>query len=271
MKIIQLNVWHFKYLQEIIEFLKTEKPNVVNLQEVSSGRFNYCDSFIEQPFELLKKELKLNGVFAPFSGLKSNEGKVSLSGNAFLTDLEIVDSGVFFEPTLPNYTEYTEDHDLIKTTIQNDKSKYYNVFEEPKNFLWSVLKNKDGIYFRNIVSHFTVSYGCEETLQTIQQTRTLLNFLNNVKDIPVIFAGDLNIHDKSASVALLSQHLDLVNKDTSNSLNKVVHPIFSNIPDLQGLRVDYIFQKGFRCKTYHVPEITVSDHLPVVAELDLIN
>jgi endonuclease/exonuclease/phosphatase family metal-dependent hydrolase len=271
MKVIQINAWNFKYLPELIEFLKAEKPDIVNFQEVSTGKFNYCDPEIVYPFEVLKKELGMQGIFAPFMGLKSDDGSHSQSGNAFLTNLEIIDTGIFFEPSLPDYTDYPEDHDLIKTTILNDKSKYYNIFEEPKNYIWAVLKAPNGKYFRNLVSHFTVSYDCCETLQHIQQARTLLKFVQNTKDMPTIFCGDLNIYDQSASIAMISKELDMVNKDTKNSLNKTIHPIFKNVPDLSGLRVDYIFQKGFNVIDYSVPEVTVSDHLPVIAELSLVD
>jgi endonuclease/exonuclease/phosphatase family metal-dependent hydrolase len=268
MKIIQLNAWKFKFLNEMVAFLKAEKPDIINLQEVSSGKFNNHNLTINEPFEFLKKELGMNGIFAPFTGLKSDDGTFSESGNGFLTNLEIVDYGVIFEKTLPPYTVYSDNDDLIKTTLENDKTKYYNVFNEPKNLIWSVLK-KDGKYIRNLTTHFTASYNCTETLQMLNQTQSILDYLKYTKNIPTIFSGDLNIHPKSASVAKLSQNLKLVNVDGKNTLNPLVHPAFkNNFP--KGVNVDYIFQKGFEVINYQVPEITVSDHLPVVAELELV-
>lgn len=267
MKIIQLNAWKFKFLDETIAFLKSEKPDIINLQEVSSGKFNYCDLDIENPFEILKNELAMNGIFAPFTGLKSEDGTFSESGNGFLTSLEIVDFGVIFEKTLPSYTVYSENDDLIQTILQNDKSKYYNVFSEPKNLIWCVLK-KDGKYIRNLTTHFTASYNCTETLQMLNQTQSILDYLKYAKNLPTIFSGDLNIHPKSASVAKISQNLELVNIEGENTLNPQVHPVFKK-NSTAGWKVDYIFQKGFEIISYQIPEITVSDHLPVVAELEL--
>jgi endonuclease/exonuclease/phosphatase family metal-dependent hydrolase len=269
MKIIQLNAWHFKYLHEMVDFLKQEKPDIINLQEVSSGKFNYCDPAVYHPFEYLKKELNMDGMFAPFSGFRDQDGSLSQSGNGFLTSLEIVDMGAIFEKSLPAYTEYSEKDEMIQTILLNDKSKYYNVFEEPKNVLWSVLKTAEGKYIRNLTSHFTVSYDCVETIQHIQQARSVIDYISGVKQMPTIFTGDLNIHDRSASVAKLSEVLEMVNTDTKNSLNKLIHPIFK-YTDCEALRVDYIFQKGFKVLDYSVPDITVSDHLPVIAELELL-
>ena len=268
MKIVQLNVWHFKYLNELITFLQKEQPDIVNMQEVSSGRFNYCSDSISHPFEVLKKELGMNGKFMPFSGLDNGDGTISDNGNGYLTKFRILDEGCFFEKTLPNYNIYKESDDLIQTVLFNQKDKYFNVFEEPKNYVWSVLEDQKGNIIRNLTTHFTVSYGCKETLQMINQTRSVLDYLNNVKDVPTIFSGDLNIHPKSSSVVKLSEKLDLVNKGVVNTLNKEIHPLFKNEVS-KGLAVDYIFQKGFEVVDWSVPEITVSDHLPVIAELEI--
>jgi|694.fasta_scaffold16772_7 endonuclease/exonuclease/phosphatase family metal-dependent hydrolase len=269
MKIIQLNAWKFRFLEEMLEFLKKEKPDIINLQEVSSGKFNNHKLDIQEPFEFLKKELKMDGVFAPFTGLKSEDGSFSESGNGFLTNLEILDFGIIFEKTLPPYTIYSDQDDLIQTTLKNDKSKYYNVFKEPKNLIWCLLK-KDGKYFRNLTTHFTASYGCTETLQTLNQTESVLNYLKYTKNLPTIFSGDLNIHPKSASVEMLSQNLKMLNSGEQNTLNPLVHPIFKNSQS-KGLKVDYIFQNGFEVVDYKVPDITVSDHLPLIAELEMLS
>ena len=170
---------------------------------------------------------------------------------------------------MPDYTEYKLTDDLIQTTLKNDKSKYYSVFGESRNYIWAVLKTSEGRYIRNLTAHFTVSYLCAETIQHIQQAKSVVNFLSNVKKLPTIFSGDLNIHDQSASVAQLSSVLEMVNKDTKNSLNKEIHPVFK-YTDVTDLRVDYIFQDGFKVMDYSVPDITVSDHLPIIANLEII-
>ena len=266
MKVIQLNCWKFNYLQEIIGFLKSEKPDIINLQEVSSGKFNKNNFNIWEPFEHLKIELGMDGIFAPFTGLQSEDGTFSEAGNGFLTNLEIVDFGINFEKSLPPYTIYKDSDDLIQTVLKNDKSKYYNIFREPKNFIWSVLQ-KDGKYFRNITTHYTASYNCTETIQMLDQTESIISFLKQTKDLPTIFTGDLNIHPNSASVAKLKQELTQLSCNEINTLNPKIHPAFSN-GNPEGWKVDYIFEKGFEVKKYSVPQITISDHLPLVVEVE---
>jgi endonuclease/exonuclease/phosphatase family metal-dependent hydrolase len=268
MKIIQLNCWNFSYFDEMLTFLKHEKPDIINLQEVSfanpridpEGKYDY--------FEILKNELGMDGIFAPWQEVVLNSGIHHKFGNAFLTKLDIVDYGVFFEPSLGNLQIVTENDPAFVTTIKDDKSSYYNCFKTPKNYIWATFKY-NGQIIRNLTTHFTVSYGCQETLQIIDQTKSVINFLDNAKPLPTIFTGDLNIHDKSYSISLLKNKLDLVNPGLVNTLNPEIHPLFKNEPDNKGLAVDYIFSTGFTTKSCTCPVITISDHLPVIAELEL--
>jgi endonuclease/exonuclease/phosphatase family metal-dependent hydrolase len=269
MKIVQLNAWGFRHFEAILEFLKKEKPDIINLQEVefahpqrdTKGEVNY--------FEILKRELKMDGIFAPWKKVDLGGGKFYEFGNAFLTNLEIVDYGVQFEPTLTAFKTVSADDEAFQVMVKNDKSKYYATFDDTKNFIWSTLKYK-GQLFRNVTAHYTVSYECTEISQMINQTKSIVSFLENAKPLPTIFTGDLNIHSKSHSIELLSQSLGLVNPNLINTLTPKYHPIFQFHPDSEGRAVDYIFQKGFNVSKWDCLDVAISDHLPVVAELDII-
>lgn len=268
MKVIQLNAWSFEYFNVMLEFLKQEKPDIINLQEVSVANSHHTGDQNISPFEVLKKELNMQGYFAPWIGIHHQGVTVGHFGNAFLTNLEIIDYGNFFEKTLPDYfiREETKEH-----TEASKNKEYFHFFEEPKNYVWSVLKYK-GKLVRNITTHYTVSYKCTETIQMINQTRSVINYLENVKPLPTIFSGDLNIHDKSSSIAMLSKHLGMVNSDIKNTLNPTVHPIFNSRSDSpNGIKVDYIFEKGFEVIKCVSPTVNISDHLPVIAEMDILS
>lgn len=269
MKIIQLNAWGFRHFEAILEFLKKEKPDIINLQKVEfahperdpEGKINY--------FEILKRELQMDGVYAPWKKVALGNDKFYEFGNAFLTNLEIIDYGVVFEPTLKPFTVSNSDNVAFQVMVKNDKSKYYATFDDSKNFIWSTLKYK-GQLIRNIVTHYTVSYECTEISQMINQTKSIVNFLANTKSLPTIFTGDLNIHSKSHSIELLSNELDLVNPGLINTLSTKYHPVFHLHPESKGRAVDYIFQKGFQVLKWDCLDVAISDHLPVVAELELI-
>jgi len=268
MKIIQLNCWNFRYFDEMLTFLKQEKPDIINLQEVSFANPRIDPEGKHDYFEILKKELGMDGIFAPWQEVVLNSGIHYKFGNAFLTKLDIVDYGVFFEPNLDELKITNEADETFQAILQNDKTKYHLFFKEAKNYIWATLKYKNQL-IRNLTTHYTASFECTEILQIIDQTKSVINFLDNVKPLPTIFTGDLNIHDKSYSISLLKDKLDLVNPGLVNTLNPEIHPLFKNKPDNKGLAVDYIFSTGFTTKSCACPVIAISDHLPVIAELEL--
>jgi len=104
----------------------------------------------------------------------------------------------------------------------------------------------------------------------INSTKSIINFLDNTKELPTILSGDLNIHDKSEAVNLFSKKLNFVNPGLKNTLTSKFHPVFKNDPKAEGYAVDYVFQKGFQVLNWNCPDVEISDHLPVVAELELI-
>jgi endonuclease/exonuclease/phosphatase family metal-dependent hydrolase len=266
LKIIQLNVWNFKFAEQIIEFLKAEKPDIVNLQEIATGVMNSGEDKRANYFETLKHELGMQGIFAPRLTIKSKDGSTSYWANGFLTNLEIVDSGYFYDRHLPETCEMTEDHPFL--TSGSKEEKWTMAFEFPANYVWGLLKYHDH-YIRNLTTHFTVSYNCSETLQMINHARAINNFLDRTKPYPTIFTGDCNLSENFYSIKLIEQKLQMVNKASQNSLCPSLHPVFKN--DLpQGLKVDYIFQKGFEVIATSTPVIAISDHLPVIAELELL-
>ena len=62
MKLISLNIELYMHTNTVLDFLKSENPDVICLQE-----------FLEQDFELFKTELGLDGVFKPVSYLRDNK------------------------------------------------------------------------------------------------------------------------------------------------------------------------------------------------------
>jgi endonuclease/exonuclease/phosphatase family metal-dependent hydrolase len=269
MKIVQLNAWAFRHFEAILEFLKKENPDIINLQEVEFGHPERDPKAAINYFEILKEELKMEGVFAPWKRVDLGNGKFYEFGNAFLTNLEIVDYGVQFEPTLKPFKIVSSDDEAFQVMAKNDKSKYYVLFEDTKNFVWSVLKYKDKL-IRNLTTHYTVSYKCTEISQMINSTKSIINFLNNTKELPTILTGDLNIHDKSRTIKLFSEKLKLANPGLKNTLTTTFHPVFKDNPKAEGYALDYIFQTGFEVLNWRCPEVAISDHLPVIAEVELV-
>jgi endonuclease/exonuclease/phosphatase family metal-dependent hydrolase len=98
-----------------------------------------------------------------------------------------------------------------------------------------------------------------------------LDVLKNIEDGPLIFAGDLNSKEGSEIVCLLEQSL-------SNALRGSDLRTFANHPfSFQGFEVndleyllDYIFVNDqVRVLAVHAENVAGSDHLPVVAMMEL--
>jgi endonuclease/exonuclease/phosphatase family metal-dependent hydrolase len=275
LKIIQLNVFKFTYFDKLLEFLKEQNADIINIQEATTSEItDFCNGkYLDQ----LANELGMQVIYAPFTAMQSQDGKLDWFGNAILTKLEVLDFGtVWFrnsdnKPGIISYESMQKLEEAIRT---NRNLAYPIVYREPKNLIWMLLKY-NGKIFRNITTHFTATQKCTETLQMIQEAENVCDFVNSTKNVPTIFSGDLNIHQKASCIQNLKSNLNLVNIDSTNTLAPSNHPIF--LPKYQqmdpsisnGLSVDYVFQKGFEVIKWDIPEVAISDHLPIVVELEM--
>lgn len=57
---------------------------------------------------------------------------------------------------------------------------------------------------RILTAHFHVSYECLETLQIWQDAERVADYVDTIDNIPLIFAGDLNIRNESMAIKTLS-------------------------------------------------------------------
>jgi endonuclease/exonuclease/phosphatase family metal-dependent hydrolase len=276
LKLIQLNCLEFQYFDEILKFLKEQNPDIVNLQEATT---DFTDELGSNGIYLdkLAGELGMQVIYSPFTGKESQDKKLNSFGNAILTKLEIVDHGCIWLHANQNKAgvlTFEENQKLLETLKINRNFGYPMVYSQPKNLIWTLLKH-EGNYFRNITTHFTATQKCTETLQMIQESGAVCNFIENCKDLPTIFTGDLNIHQKASCVENLKSKLNLVNEGSINSLTPSIHQIFwpeyiARDPSLKdGLSVDYVFQKGIKILNWTIPEVAISDHLPIVVDFEL--
>ncbi len=267
MKLIQLNVWCFNCGDDLLDFVSEQKPDILNLQEVVNTDFDGFGKNISRQkdvdyFEKLKTSFGFDGAFAPSFGVYNENGSIGYFGNAFLTSLPILD--YFYVYDKP-FEIISFDHDIYNSDVN---TRRVGSFRLPTNILISVLQVKN-LAIRNITTHFHVTEKCTETLQTVEHAERICEFLENSKPIPTILSGDFNIHPQSYSIKKISKYLDMVNKNCTNSLNPEIHPAITSGDLPNGVVVDYVFQTGLNVKNVTIPQITVSDHLPIVVEFDI--
>jgi len=69
-KVVQINIYKGRYLESLADFLIREKPDLVTLQEVSSGKVNLFSDTSINLFEYLKEKIGLFGFFSQDQKLK---------------------------------------------------------------------------------------------------------------------------------------------------------------------------------------------------------
>jgi endonuclease/exonuclease/phosphatase family metal-dependent hydrolase len=269
MKLLQLNAWCFNFGEDLLDFVAQEKPDILNLQEVTTHGFNYFGKPISKRLEVdyfreLQEKFGYQGVFAPTLGVQGESGQISYFGNAFLTKLPIVDFAYYYDQTSsPLIIPGT--HEMIQADKQTRVVASWSV---PANILTSLVEYQ-GKVVRNLTTHFRVTHQCSETDHTVRHAQWLARLLDQSKNLPTILSGDFNIHPQSYSIRLLEARLAMVNHKGNNTLNSKIHPAILNGDLPQGVKVDYVFQKRLAVNSVQVLEISLSDHLPIVAELDI--
>ncbi len=268
-KVLQLNAWNFRYFDAMVALIEQEKPDIIHLQEVSDG-LQTSKNF----WKCFKEKIGYHAIFHPAWEVKK-DGATYHMGIAILTKSPMQDYGCFFDRFTQDFRTYDFHEDQLFQT-KDRKMFYVSAFQKPIVFSWCTL-NLGGILVRTITSHFTISYECTETLQIIRQAEQLRDFILRSKDIPTIFSADMNIGENSAAYSIISQALTPITTKIKNTLNPAIHPAFdpenahnhNKTKKIDGLKVDHIFQKGFKINKVWCPEVTVSDHLPVFATLEL--
>ncbi len=249
-KFIQVNIFKGKYLDTLVDFLRKEKPDFVSMQEVSSGWMNLGTDKTLNLFEYLKAELGYYGAFCNdfkmIAHPESVQGNVVLSRypissnqqvilSAFrpITDEEFVDPAIF--PQLPR--------SILDATV-----------------------DISGRQIHVLSVHGAWTAPPIDTPETLRQADLIKKHLEGLSE-PFIMGGDLNTTPDKQVIGQISKAAN--NLVTGSDIKYTTHPTVHKIAP-RALLVDYIFASPeFKKIRIDAPEILVSDHLPVVAELEL--
>lgn len=252
-KFIQVNIYKGKYFVSLLKFLKKENPDIISMQEVTLGEVNLCKDKSAVLFDKLKRELGMSGVFANL--IEYKDLKNGLLGNAIFTKYPI---GYHQVITLKTFRPVTYD--------EVDGLKAFEIRPKLARNLLDATLSIAGKKVHAICWHGAWTAPPTDTRETIRQAKIVADYIRNL-DEPFILGGDLNNTIDSKTVGL-------INKVANNFMFKVdvkmtTHPKVHKIAP-RGFLVDYIFaSKHFTLKSIEVAQVLVSDHLPVVAVLEL--
>ena len=248
LKFIQINIYKGQYLDDLMRFLKDQNPDFISMQEVTAGEMNLCDKNLDL-FEYFKKELSLNGVIDKV--MKPVDSPNGYLGNAVFSKYQITGSKTLVLKTFEDFT-------LAKF---NDFKSFVKF---PRNLL-SVKCDLDGQKIRAISWHGAWTAPPTDTEETLRQAKVVADYLKNIKE-PFILGCDMNAVIQGKTAGLINEVAN--NLMMNSGVLQTNHPKIHKIAP-RGFLVDYIFTSPhFKLKKLEVPQVTISDHLPVVAELE---
>lgn len=251
-KFLQLNILKGRFSQNIIEFVKKNDFDILNLQEVTGGELSYNNIAC---FSLLKNSLAYDGVLASDFKLKATK---SYFGNAVLFKKKLR----LQQKEIIRYCPYRE----LSQIYPADSPFWANI---PRSAL-SVTLQREGKSFTSIATHISWSITPKDTPEKLRDGKILYNYLKKLQR-PFILSGDFNVDDSSKIVADLNtvaRNLCLEN-NVNNTLNPRVHHARELFPP--GLGVDFVYvEKSVRVKRFEVVENEdLSDHFAIVCEFEV--
>lgn len=249
LKFIQINIYHGKYLADLVKFIKAEQPDFVSMQEVTGGKLNLVYK-TGNLVEILKKELSMEAIFNPDIVLSDDPS--SFWGNAVFSRHEIAEKKV----------------KILKAfeTIREPEIRDENLFDKrPRHILDGRVKIGD--FYMHILSwHGAWNAPPHDTEETLRQATLACEYIKSL-DEPFILGCDLNATAEQETVKMVGEVAK--NWIIGQNVVQTTHPTVHKIAP-RGYLVDYIFTSfDFKLVSFGVPQILVSDHLPVVAEFEI--
>lgn len=251
-KFVQVNIYKGKYLDALVDFFKRENPDFISMQEVTTYGFNLCRDKSIKLSEFLKDKL---GMHAEYHGdLRLKDDKKSVFGSAVFSRFEIVNRNVV---TLKKFRPVT----VVELDGESGEIR-----EQIDKHLLDCEVNVNGRKIHALSWHGAWTAPPKDTAETLRQARIVYAYIKKLTD-PFILGGDLNNIRGSKTIDMFSDIAVnlMADSEVSMTTNSAIHKIAP-----RGYLIDYIFtSKDIRLIKLTVPQITVSDHLPIVAELEI--
>lgn len=263
MKLVDLNVCiKLDNTKEVIEFLKSNESDVTTLQEVTR---HFEDSAFEEykikyHIEKALPEFKYN-FFGPlfYANCIEKDGQVNKDfggyieqGNQTLSKHPIIEASNNFY-----YNNYTYGFDATNFRT-DDLCRAVQIGTIDINGKLVRIINVHGIWNKDRIGNE----------RTIHQSNFIIKTALE-KDLPTIIVGDFNLSPESESIKL-------INEKFTNLINvyniKSTRPSFDDGLDVGNNVVDYIFVNDkIKVNDFKVPNVDVSDHLPLLLDFDIID
>lgn len=245
MKILQINIWAGRMARGLVRYIELEQPDVICMQEVFNGDFEVpCP---DRMFDILSRIKQASGLEHEYFSMRYSidvTGSTVPYGNAILSRFP-------FESVRTIQTE----HSVIEHMTAENSDPYINnlqvVTVEADQSVWTIA-NHHGHYK-------TDPNGDEESVGAMQRVAEELQGI----DGPLVLCGDLNVWPESPVMRVFDGWLDDI----------VVHSgaktTISHINVDRDVVCDHVLiNDKVAVKSFKVDDVIISDHYPLVAELE---
>ena len=248
-KILTLNIWKGgMFLDKIISFIKKEDPDIIVMQEVRNGKDPKLEKS-NRSFAVFKEELRYPySVFSPAFLNVTSIGKID-EGNAIFSRFPIIQSKVaFFDKQYGEFDSENSKHfelipGILQHTVIEHQSLKLNIF------------NAHGIW----------GFDGKDNEGRLKMSKIIVDEVKDKKN--VILAGDFNASPHTQTIGNIEKHLYNVFKNELVSTFNTKHKL---LPIYATTVVDMIFvSKHFKVVGHNMPGADVSDHMPLVCELEI--
>lgn len=251
LKFIQLNLFKGKFLDEAISYLEKSKADIFALQEVTARKFNFYQDKSAILFDILKTRLGYDGVSYPDAIFVDDPG--TSFGNAILTRLPIIKTHTVVLKSFRPVTLHEMNHNPGNIWAELPRHMLDVVVDAGHRQVHAI-----SVHGRRIAPPF-------DDKENLRQAELMANYLTSLDDEPFIMGGDLNMPPDTKVIDKISSVSQNLMRDlTSQTTNPRIHFLKN-----KGYLIDFIFtSKHFKVKRLEIEQVDVSDHLPVVAELE---
>ena len=248
LKFITINIQNGGLLiEKVVAFISNEKPDILFLQETFADHNKNLPNRLRSLFYLKEKSGLKHSSFAPaFHDLDDHQDR----GNGILSKFQFIsEKAINYITPYKKFHEQSLDPDfrLSPRILQNNVVK---------------IQNKD---LRLLNIHGAWDFHGNDTEVRIKQSQMILSEFSDNESI--ILAGDFNMNPKTKAINMLEEKLESVFNDslkTSFNMKRKSNPALGNSV------VDMIFvSKDIKILDKYCPQVDISDHLPLVAILEV--
>ncbi len=261
MKLISLNIWGGKVYEPLIKFVKESAPStdIFYFQEVFFSKSGIKESHgtrVNILEDLAAVLPDFRSFVAPTASGYDNAGPV---------DFDITEAKVVFLKKNPAYLA-TADGNVFTSGNYRRLSRNEKMENVPTNFQYLRL-SANGKKFAILNVHGVSRPGDKlDTSERLAQSQKIVDFLRG-EDGAKIICGDFNLLPQTKSIAMIENAgmINLIKKFNIELTRSRLSPFFGK-PDFQKF-ADYAFvSRDVNVINFTVPDIPVSDHLPLVLE-----